>query len=361
MYGNISRLNNTAKLIADLAGVPGSGTFDQVTAHVRANNAIVPGNPAGLGGGNGFDVNIYEQLRDAALDVLYPDILWSQTIPMESVDTSINPGADLASYIVNDRRGKGAFRATMGQNIPTVGLSTGKVSIPIESGAIMSSIDIQDVRRIAFGFAGMNLLTRKGEVMREAAERHIEDVFFFGFSDLGFAGYLDYPYTPATTAGTKAAGGTTWAVATPDEILKDVNDNLGKVYSDTLQLFMPNRVELPVKQFVQISTMRINGTGGNGVNETVLSFLAKNNFYTVTTGQQLELRAIRYLKGAGAGGTDRMIVSDASARNMYMPMPVPFTLLAPQDRQYATDVFADYRFGSFHRPYPTSALYVDGI
>lgn len=365
MYGTtISRLTNSAKLIADLAGMPGSGTFDQVTAHVRANNAIVPGNPAGLGGGNGFEVSIYEQLATAARDVLYPDILWYNTIPPESVDTSINPGADMASYVVNDRRGKGAFRAVMGQNIPTVGLSTGKVVIPIESGAIMSSVDIQDVRRIAFGFQGMNLITRKGEVMREAAERHIEDVFFFGFPELGFAGYIDYPYTPATTASTKAAGGTTWAVATPDEILGDINGAIGTVYSNSKQLFMPNRIELPVKQFVQISTMRINGTGGDsgtGVNETVLSFLARNNFYTVSTAQQLDIRPIRYLQGAGVGGTDRMIVSDASARNMYMPMPVPFTLLAPQDRQYATDVFADYRFGSFHRPYPTSALYVDGI
>lgn len=351
----ISRLQNAAKLIEDLSGMSGDHSPAQVAAYVRANNAIVPGNPAGLGGGNGFDINIYEALSARAYDVRYPDILWSETIPAASIDTSINVGADLASYVVNDHRGKGAFRAVIGQNIPTVGLSTGKVSIPIESGAIMASVDIQDVRRIAFGFAGMNLMERKGAVMRESAERHIEEVFFYGFDNLGFAGYIDYPSTPATTAAASILTGT------PDQVLSVINNALGTIYSTSKQIFTPNRIELPVAQWVRISTTRINGTDGNGVNETILSFLKRNNFYTVTTGNELEIRPIRYLAGAGVGNTDRMIVSDASPENMYMPMPIPFTLLPPQDRQYATDVFADYRFGSFHRPYPTSALYVDGI
>lgn len=358
---NISRLNSSAKLIQDLAGMSGGMSHEQVSAMVRAQNAIVPGNPAGLGGGNGFDINIYEQLTAKAYDVRYPDILWNQTIPQASIDTSINVGADMASYVAKDKRGKGAFRAVIGQNIPTVGLSANKVTIPIESGAIMASVDIQDVRRVAFGYAGTNLLTDKGEVMREASERHIEEVFFFGFSDLGFAGYLDYQYTPATTASTKVAGGTTWAVATPDEMLNDVNTGLATIYQNSKQIFTANRVELPVPQWLRISTTRINGTGGNGVNETVLSFLKRTNFYTQTTSNELDIRPIRYLTGAGAGATDRMIISDASPDNMYMPMPIPFTILPPQDRQYATDIFADYRFGSFHRPYPTSALYVDGI
>lgn len=357
MYNNmnISRLNSQAKLIQDLSGMSGGMTVDQVSAMVRAQNAIVPGNPAGLGGGNGFDINIFEALSAKAYDVRYPDILWNQTIPAASIDTSINVGADMASYIAKDRRGKGAFRAVIGQNIPTVALSTGKVTIPIESGAVMASVDIQDVRRVAFGYAGANLLTDKGEVMREASERHIEEVFFFGFSDLGFAGYLDYPYTPATTAAQTITSGT------PDQILTIINNAMGTIYANSKQVFMPNRVELPVAQWIKISTTRINGTDGNGVNETILSFLKRNNFFTVTTGGELDIRPNRYLAGIGVGNTDRMIVSDASPENMYMPMPIPFTILPPQDRQYATDIFADYRFGSFHRPYPTSALYVDGV
>jgi len=27
----------------------------------------------------------------------------------------------------------------------------------------------------------------------------------------------------------------------------------------------------------------------------------------------------------------------------------------------ATNLFAEYKFGSFHKPYPTSAQYIDGI
>ena len=362
-----SRFTSLDKLIATLAS---GGAFHHPSqilngispeTRVKAMNAFTPGNPAGLNGAMGFNVNIFEQITAKAYDVKLPDILWSQTIPTASVDTSVNVGAKLVSYKVRDRRGKGAFRAAGGKDIPTVGVTMNKVVIPVESANVMAQADLDDIRAVAFGFEGMNLLTDYGVVMREACERHIEETFFYGFSSLGFAGYIDYALTPATTAGTKLAGGTTWAVATPDEIIKDINTAINTIWMNSKGIFMPGRVELPMLQFSQISSMRINGTGGNGVNETVLSFVKKNNLYTQMTGQELDVRPLRYLSGAGVGPSDRMIVSEFKPDNHYMPMPEAFNMLPPQDEQFATNLFAHWRIGSYHRPFPTSCLYLDGI
>lgn len=349
-----SRIQNAKKLADDL-GVPLA-----MIAHVV--NAWTPGNPAGLSGAMGFDVNVFEQVTAKAYDVLMPEIRWNATLPPASIDTSVNPGAKLASYRVRDRRGKGAFAAVVGKDTPTVAVTQNKVTIPIEVARVHAQADIDDIRAVSMGFEGMNLLTDLGVVMREASERHIEETFFFGYANLGFAGYLDYSLTPATSAGTKAAGGTTWAVATGDEIAKDVNTALGLVYANSKTRFMPGKVEIPPAQMVQIAGQRMGGAAGaTGENITVLNYIKKNNLFTQLTGQELQVEVLTYLTGAGSGGTNRMIVSEFKEENHYMPFSIPFNMLAPQDAQFATNLFAEYKFGSYHKPYPTSAQFIDGI
>lgn len=350
----MSRFMNMAKLAADLGVTPAQ-------LAVSVQNAFTPGNPSGLSGAMGFTVDIFEQVRAGAVDVKLPEILWSKVLPGASLDTSVNVGAKLTSYRVRDRRGKGAFRAAVGKDIPTVGVTMNKVTIPLESAAVSASIDLDDIRAVAFGHEGMNLITDNGAVMREASERHIEHVFFYGFQSLGFAGWLDYSLTPITTAGAKAAGGTTWAVATPDEIIADVQNWIGTAMTNSKMVFKPGRLSLPVAQWVKITSTRINGTGGNGVNQTIAEFLAKNNAYTAATGRDLEIVPIRYLEGAGVGGTNRAILEDTDPENFYMPMSEVFNMLPPQDAALATNLFATYKFGSFHRPFPTAALQADGI
>lgn len=371
MQFQFSRIQNAAAL-AMFAAQHGAGTVDELQARMqrlyalteeqrtRVNNAFTAGNPTGLNGGMGMDINIFEQVSSRAYDVLLPELLWSKTIPTASIDTSVNVGAKLASYRVKDRRGKGAFRAAVGKDIPQVGVTMNKVTVAMESGAVSATVDRDDLLAVAFGYEGMNLITELGEVMREAAERHIERTFFYGYSALGFAGYLDYALVPVTTAGAKVGGGTTWANATPDEMIKDVQDAIAQMVTNSKGLWVPDRVELPIAQYLRL-TARINGTGGNGVNESIISYLSKNNAATQLSGRPLEFRMLRYLEGAGIGGTNRMAVSNNDPRNHWMPMSEAFNMLPPQDRQFATDLFASYKFGSYHKPYPLSSLYVDGI
>lgn len=349
-----SRIQNIAAFAAFVQAQP-----QQLALSVQ--NAFLPGNPTGQNGAMGFDVNIYEQVVAASREVKLPEILWSQTLPAGSLDTSVNVGAKLVSYRVKDRRGKGAFRAAIGKDIPTVGSTINKVTIPMEAGAVGASIDLEDFRAVAFGHEGLNIITENGATMREASERHIEHTFFYGFATLGFAGYLDYSLSPLTTASVKAATGTAWANATPDEIINDVVTGITTIGVNSKGIFKAGRLELPIAQFMLIAGRRINGTAGNGVNETILSFLKRNNPYTAQTGIELDIRQLRYLQGAGVGATDRAIFSDANPDNQYMPMSEAFNMLAPQDVQLSTNLFGTYKFGSYHRPLPTAFLNMDGI
>lgn len=348
-------------LLRDLSEI----RLNHLPTAVRVANAVpLQGNPAGLQGQMGFAINVYEHLTTRAYDVLFPELHWSKTIPQSSVDTAIPAGADFASYTAKDRRGKGAFRAVQGKDIPVVGLSIGKVEVPIEEGAVMAQVDLHDIEKVMMGH-NLNIISEHGETMRLAAERHIEDVFFFGYAELDFAGYLDYPYTPATTASTKTAGGTTWAVATAMEIIGDINTALGAVYINSRGAHSADRIELPVEQYLLIAnkpmTSNIGGADVVLAGETVLEFIKRKNSTTALTGKQLDVRPLFYLDGAGVSNADRMIVSDMSPENHYMPMPLPFTVLPEQNVQYAINVFARWRFGSYHKPYPLASYYMDGI
>ncbi len=358
----MSRLIQLDALMRD-AGIahPGQlprGMFADSNQHARVMNAWTPGNPSI--GGMGFTVSVFEQISARAFDVLYPEILYTQWIPAGAVDTAISPGAKIASVRVRDWRGKGAFRAAMGKDIPTVGIAMNKISVPLEAGGVSAYADLDDIRSVAAGFEGMNLLTEKGAAMRLAYERHREFTFFYGFTPLGFDGYLNSAQVPQTTAGTKAAGGTTWAVATPAEMVADVVNAITTIVTQSKGIHFPNRIGLPLAQYMKLAATNIGGTSGSLQNESVLSYLLRT-LPAVNGGVPIEIKPLRYLNDVGVGGTARMIVETVNNDTFYIPDAVPFNMLPPQDHAYATHLYADYKFGGLLRPYPRSALYVDGI
>lgn len=316
------------------------------------NNAFTTGNPTGLEG-FGIVQDAFEDIQAAAFDVVMPEILWNTSIPAASVDRSINIGARSASYKVKDRRGVGSFRASHGKDIPTVGAGMNKVSVPLESSAISAHIDRDDLNAIQFGHEGLNLLTEYGVIMREACERHIERVFFFGFPELDYTGYIDHPEIAIT------ASADTFANLDAEGIENEINSAITIVWTGSKQAFLPGRVELPPEQFALLSTKK---TGlDNNTSITILKYLEKNNIYTQMTGLDLDIVPLRHLEEAGAGGEDRMRVTDLKADYHWMPMPEDFTMLEPFNRGFETDLFASYKFGPYHIRQPLSSLYVDGI
>lgn len=323
----------------------------------RVMNAYGVGNPGNLQG-MGFTVDLYEQISARAFDVKYPDLLWRDFIPAGSIE-SVNPGAKIVSARQKDWRGRGAFRAAVGKDIPTVGVSVGKISVPVEAGGVSAHVDIEEIRQVAFGFEGMSLLTDLGAAMRRAYELHREVVTFYGFSPLGFEGYINGASVPTTTAGTKAAGGTTWAVATPAEIVKDITTGVTTPRLNSKGIWKVNRIAVPTAQFIQLSMLNAAGTAGTLVNETLLTYLLRT--LPAQAGGPVEIVELRYLEGAGAGATNRAVFEVVQNDTFWMPDAVPFNMLPPQDNTYQTSLFADYKFGGLLRPYPTSSLYMDGI
>ena len=303
----------------------------------------------------------FEYIQSRFYDVKYPEIHWSRMIESGSIDTSINFGARTASYRTKDMTGMGAFVNAAGTNIPTVDSGIGKSSVPIEMAAVSGIVTEDESRQVQYGHS-INMITEHGTIMRRAAERHIERTFFFGNADLGFDAFIDYPGVTIASASAKAAGGTTWDIATPDEIIDEVNNSISLISQDTRQVAYAGHVILPTAQYNRLATLRITDT-----NISVLEYLRKNNVYTANTGEELKIDAIPYTNDVAvanppvAAGTGRMIVKVRSVENDWLPMPETANLRAPQPQDLSTKLYATYTFGSYHNRYPAEMIYVDGI
>ena len=303
-----------------------------------------------------FFVSNMEQFQNRFRDVKYPDLFWNQVIPEESVDTGINPGAGSVSYPSADWRGQGAFRARYGNNVPTVATEFGKHNIPIQTAAIGALVDTDEVRSVMFGMS-VDLRTRFPEIMKKAAERHVEGVFFYGDPELGFLPFLDFPGVPAAVAAAGASGSTEWGDKKPDEILADLHAALATVWVNTRQVHLPNTIYLPAGHYGYIASTPRSANS----DATILDYFLKNNLCANQGGGQVTVKPLPYLDEAGVSGSARMIACQRSEENFLMPFPLPFSLLAPQFADFNIKLLAEYKFGAVHLPYPMAFLHTDGI
>jgi hypothetical protein len=304
-----------------------------------------------------FFLSNMEHFRNRFREVKHQDLFWKTVIPAESVDTSINPGANMMSYPVSDWRGLGAFRARNARNIPTVSMVFDKNNVPIEVGGISAGMDTDELRAVQYGMR-FDLRTKFPEIMRKACELHVEATFFFGDMNVCFLPFLDYPRIPATVAAQNAGGDTEWGNKTPDEILFDMNVALVTVWVNSRQKHMPNWMALPSGHYGYISSTARSSNSDT----TILDYFLKNNLYTTSNnGASMTVVPLPYLDDAGVGGTARMIVGEKIADNFDMPFSLPFELLAPQFHGFSIDLFAEYKFGGVSMPYPMAYLFTDGI
>lgn len=305
-----------------------------------------------------FFLSNMEHFRDRFREVKHQDLFWKEVIPAGSIDTGINPGANMMSYPISDWRGLGAFRARNGKNIPTVSMVFGKNNVPIEVGGISANMDTDELRAVQYG-QRMDLRTKFPEIMRKACELHREGTFFYGDTSVGFLPFLDYPSIPESVAANGASGDSEWTTKTPDEVIYDMNAGMISIWVNSRLKHMPNWIALPAGHLGYISTTP--ASLNNSSNVSILEWFKKNNIYTNQTGKEITVIGLPYLDDAGAAGTARMIVGEKEVDNFDMPFPIVWDLLAPQFEGFSINLFAEYKFGSIHMPYPMAYSFVDGI
>jgi hypothetical protein len=299
-------------------------------------------------------VSVFDQVEAGFYDVLYPEILWKEALPAGCVKTDIDPGAANYVYRSRDIKGMGQFVNGDPANIPRVGQTVGQVTVPILDAAVGSVLTNAEARRTSFAYQSA-LAQDYGEIMKKAADYHVERTFFFGNVQAGFLPFLDY------SAATKIPLTTSWANSSPADWVASINDAIIAQYTATDTVHLCGRVVLPPAKFGMLTEAFVIGAGSVGVAVSAFEYLKKNNFYTQMTGKELDITTLRYLTGAGVAGVDRAIIMEWNPRNFVLPFPLVYQLAQPVPVALGVEMYAEYIFGSFNMRYVGAMAYIDGL
>lgn len=280
-------------------------------------------------------------------EVNYPDIQYPQLIP---VDTSADAFAKTVTHYTSDQFGAAGWINGNADDIPLAGTDMKKEEKPIYMAGIGYGWGWEEAEQARS--LGRNLAADDARAARRAYEEFVDGVALTGDTQKGFEGLINHS---SVTAGSAPNG--TWASATEDEMLEDVNSNILGVGTATKYTAMADTVLFSYEKLNYLSTNRLGDTG-----ESILSFLLTNNTYTQMTGQPLTVRAVRGLETAGATSSERMVAyrRDPDVLKLYIPMPHRF-LPVYQTGALNFVVPGVFRLGGLDVRRPAEVRYSDGI
>ena len=302
----------------------------------------------------GFLLSQKTHIEPAAIAIKYPDIQYTKLVP---IDTSANEWAKSITFFSTDKVGKAAWYHHMAKDVPRADVVREKFEHGVEMAAIGYGYTLEELGQAAM-VPGTNLGSERAAAARRAYEEFMDDVALEGDTTKGWTGLIN---DPNVTQGFVAFDGTgsssAWSDKTADQILRDVNDFLLGVYTDTRTVEMADTLLLPIGAHSALATRRLPETS-----MTILEFLIKYNVYTATTRSPLTIMAVRGLEDAGEDGTGRMVAYryDSQVLKLHLPMPHRF-LPVWQDGPMQFEVPGIFRTGGLEIRRPGAVRYGDGV
>lgn len=211
---------------------------------------------------------------------------------------------------------------------------------------------------------GRPIDVQKYEALQMKHQMDIDEQVYIGDTTMGDTGLVNNArVTNVGNLPAGAAGGTKWSQKTADEILADVNLMITSVWEASAWATMPNRLLLPPAQFGYISTQKVSQAG----NVSILKYIQDNNVLTAAGRGRLEILPLKWLNGAGVGGTlgtagtvDRAVVYTKDKKRVRYPMTLLNRTPIQYDSIYHKTTYY-CRLGSVECVYPETLGYFDGL
>lgn len=310
-------------------------TFDQAT----------------VDGSGAFLVGELERL-DQNLNMPLVGYTWSRDIELRE-DVSI---ADDISSFTNSQFAAAGTPNPAGKNwigkdstaIAGVNVDISKTGFPLTLWGMELGWTV--VELAAAAKVGRPLDTQKFDGMQLKWNMDTDEQVYRGDSQLGVKGLTNYTGAAVTNAPK------IWATSTADEIRTSINLLLSNAWAATGYTIVPRDLLLPPEQFALLSSIIVSSAG----NQSLLTYLQNNTIAFHQNGTPLNIRAVKWLKGAGVGGTDRMMAYTNDKKFVRFPM-VPLQNIPVQYRGIYQLTTYYGKLGAVESPYPETIAYMDGI
>lgn len=297
----------------------------------------------------GFVISQTSHIEREVNETVYPDIQYPGLIP---VDTSAHPFAKSVTYFSSDKAGQAGWINGNSDDIPNASTDRRKHETAVHMAGIGYAYGFEEIQHAQM--LGINLTADDAQAARRAYEEMVDRVALEGDEDKDFEGLFSHSGVPqaAATNGDWEDSGTT-----EDQILKDINDALQNVHTNTATTAMADTLLLPWSRFNLLATTRLGDTLS-----TLLSFIQQHNIYTANTGQPLTMRGMRKLDTAGISNNKRMIAYRRNPQVLKLHIPMPHRFLPVyQAGPLRYEVPGVFRMGGLDIRRPKEVVYVDGI
>jgi len=346
MFQNVGTYN--AGMIGGKAALPGGGM------------PVPTMDAAGVASGGAFLVSELEKR-----DPLVRKPLTSVTYPRDIVVQTGGGWVDYVSamnvaYGITGGSGNGPVHAGGANTLPIVQANMDKGVFKAHIFAAALRVMFVDMQKA--GFIGRSLDQLLQDGMRMAYDKHMDQNVYLGLSDYSTTGLLNNPDATETSVDGNgaAAPSTKWKDKTPRQILEDVNKAViaGWAAAEYDSSAMPNHILLPYEQYAYILNTPVTELAA----ETILDYILKNNV-AVKNGGSLYIGAVRWCKGAGTGGTDRMAVYVNNERFVKLDELVPLSriMTSPNAAEVCYDTAYMANLSEVQVFYPQTIRYYDGI
>ncbi len=148
----------------------------------------------------------------------------------------------------------------------------------------------------------------------------------------------------------------TWTNSTNDEILDSVNSILSNAWAASGYSVVPSDLRIPPEQYSLLASRKVSEAG----NQSLLTYLAVNTIAFHQNGVPLEIKAVKWLKGRGVGGKDRMVAYTNDKKYVRYPL-VPLQSVPVQYRGLYQIATYYGKLGAVEPVYKETLSYVDGI
>ena len=256
---------------------------------------------------------------------------------------------DALTYRFLDSQGEAGVMSddSTGEEAPLVSLSGDEITNKIIHFFAAYQFNIIQLGRAQM--LGIPLSPESAKAARKSIENSLDKLAWYGNSAKGIEGFLTNPAIDVTTADVGAGGTTFWKDKTTDERIADVKSNADKIRSLTNGVESADTLLLPIDQYGILTNPR-ESTDTSGMNWIL------GNLPDIKT-----IEWVPQLKGAGAGGTNRMVLYKKDED--VLDFAIPFDIFAEpaQLRGMAWKTILRAATAGVRVKRPKSVLFVDGI
>lgn len=298
-----------------------------------------------------FLIHELERL-DQTLNLPLTSQTWSRDIQLRE-DVSI---ADEISSFTNTTFAAAGTPNANGKNwisplataIAGVNVDIEKKGFPLELWGMELGWTVIELNAAAH--VGRPIDTQKYDGMQLKWNMDTDEQVYIGDAAKGAKGLLNLSQVTPTNA-TK-----TWATSTADEIRASINQVLSNAWARSAYSKVPEDLLIPPEQYSFIASTIVSSAG----NQSLLTYLETNTIAYHQNGKPLNIRPVKWMKGRGVGGTDRMVAYTNDKKFVRFPM-VPLQSVPIQYRGLYQLVTYYGKLGAVEPVYPETLNYMDGI